>query len=85
MPTEVHAREGRKMPEFVVKELWQLLPTVVYFVVGLILFGFSIWLMDKVTPFSIRKEIEEDQNVSLGIIIGAALIALAILLAAAIT
>ena len=73
------------MPEFVVKELWQLLPTVVYFVVGLILFGFSIWLMDKVTPFSIRKEIEEDQNVSLGIIIGAALIALAILLAAAIT
>jgi len=65
------------MPEFVVRELWQLLPTVIYFVVGLVLFGFSIWLMEKVTPFSIRKEIEEDQNVSLGIIIGAALIALA--------
>ena len=73
------------MPDVVVKELWQLLPTVIYFLVGLLLFGFSIWLMEKVTPFSIRKEIEEDQNTSLGIIIGATLIALAILLAAAIT
>ena len=29
--------------------------TVVYFLVGLLLFGFSVWLMDKVAPFSIRK------------------------------
>jgi uncharacterized membrane protein YjfL (UPF0719 family) len=40
--------------------------------------------MEKVTPFSIRKEIEEDQNIALGIIIGAAFIGLAIILAAAI-
>ena len=38
------------MPDVVVKELWQLLPTVIYFLVGLLLFGFSIWLMEKVTP-----------------------------------
>ncbi len=73
------------MPENIQNEFWQLLPTVVYFLVGLILFGFSIWLMEKVTPFSIRKEIEEDQNISLGIIVGCTLIALAVLLAAAIT
>lgn len=72
------------MPDIIRQELWQLLPTVVYFVVGLALFGLSIWLMEKVTPFSIRKEIEEDQNVSLGIVIGATIIALAILLAAVI-
>jgi len=53
-------------------------------ILGLIMFGFSIWLMEKVTPFSIRKEIEEDQNTALGIVIGCALIALAILLASAI-
>ncbi|MBT3378458.1 MAG: DUF350 domain-containing protein [Lentisphaerae bacterium] len=64
--------------------MWALIPTIVYFVVGLLLFGFSVWLMEKVTPFSIRKEIEADQNVALGIVIGAALIALAILLAAVI-
>jgi uncharacterized membrane protein YjfL (UPF0719 family) len=40
--------------------------------------------MDKVTPFSFRKEIEEDQNISLGIIIGCVFIGLAIIIAAAI-
>jgi uncharacterized membrane protein YjfL (UPF0719 family) len=71
------------MPEYVIKELWQLVPTVVYFVVGLALFGFSVWLMDKVAPFSIRKEIEEDQNTALGVLMGCTLIALAIVLNAA--
>ncbi len=72
------------MPEEIVKELWQLIPTVIYFLVGLGMFGFSVWLMEKVTPFSIRKEIEEDQNVALGITIGSTLIGLAIILAAVI-
>ena len=58
--------------------------TVVYFIVGLGLFGLSVMIMEKVTPFSIRKEIEEDQNVALGIVIGAALIGLAMLLSSAI-
>lgn len=70
------------MPDFVVKEMWQLVPTVIYFVAGAVLFGLSIWVADKILPFSIRKEIEVDQNVSLGIIIGSGLIALAIILAA---
>jgi len=73
------------MPAEIVKELWQLIPTVIYFVVGALLFGLSIWVMEKITPFSMRKEIEEDQNTALAIIVGATLIALAILLAAAIT
>ena len=68
----------------VVKELLLLIPTVIYFLVGAVLFGVAIWVMEKVTPFSIRKEIEEDQNTALGIIIGATIIALAILLSAAI-
>ena len=72
------------MPDYVVKELWQLVPTVVYFLVGLALFGFSVWLMDKVAPFSIRKEIEEDQNTSRGILMGCTLIALSILISAVI-
>ncbi len=73
------------MPDAVMQELWQLIPTVVYFVVGLILFGFSVLLMEKVTPFSLRKEIEDDQNTAVAILMGAAVIALAILLAAAIS
>ena len=72
------------MPEFIIQEFWELIPTVIYFVVGLLLFGLSVWVMEKVTPFSLRKEIEEDQNVALGVVIGAALIALSIVLAAVI-
>jgi uncharacterized membrane protein YjfL (UPF0719 family) len=67
-----------------VAQLWQMIPTVMYFILGILLFGFSVWLMEKVTPFSIRKEIEEDHNVALGIIIAGALIGIAIVLFAAI-
>jgi len=59
-----------------------LIETVVYTLIGLIIFGLAIWVMDKVTPFSIRKEIEEDQNTALGIIMGAVIIGIALILAA---
>ena len=72
------------MPDYIRQELWQILPTVIYFVLGILLFGLSVWLMEKLTPFSIRKEIEQDQNVALGIVIGATVIALGILLSAVI-
>ena len=70
------------MSQHIIDELWELIPTVVYFVVAIILFGFSIWLMEVLCPFSIRKEIEEDQNTSLGVIMGSAIIGIAIVLAA---
>ena len=52
--------------------------------VGLVVFAIAFWLMAKLTPFSLRKEIEEDQNTSLGIIMGAVVIGIAIVIAAAI-
>ncbi len=72
------------MSELIKTELFQLIPTVAYFVVGALLFLVAILVADKVTPFSIRKEIEEDQNTALGIIIGSGLIALAIIISAVI-
>lgn len=56
---------------------------VVFTVTGLLLFALCIWLIVKVTPFSIRKEIEEDQNVALGLIVGSMILGIAIILAAA--
>ncbi|MFP6686390.1 MAG: DUF350 domain-containing protein [Polyangiaceae bacterium] len=41
--------------------------------------------MTKLSPFSIRKEIEEDQNTALGIVIGSVIIGLALVIAAAIS
>jgi putative membrane protein len=58
--------------------------TVVYSLLGFVVFYIGFVMFDKFTPFSVRKEIEEDQNVALGIIIGSGLIAIAIIIAAAI-
>ena len=58
--------------------------TLLYVVLGMFIFGIGIWLMEKLPPFSIRKEIEEDQNTSLGIIMGAVIIGLSIIIAAGI-
>ena len=61
--------------------LWSL----IYATLGVVIFGIAFWVVNKVTPFSVRKEIEEDQNTALGIIIGAVIIGLAIIIGAAIT
>jgi uncharacterized membrane protein YjfL (UPF0719 family) len=53
--------------------------------VGLVVFAIAFWLMAKLTPFSLRKEIEEDQNTALGIIMGAVVIGIAVVIAAAVS
>ncbi len=70
---------------FETEQIVQLVWTLIYAVVGVAIFGLAFWLVTLVTPFSVRKEIEEDQNTSLGVIIGALIIGLAIIIAAAIT
>jgi uncharacterized membrane protein YjfL (UPF0719 family) len=65
-------------------EIVQLVWALIYTTVGVVIFGLAFWLVTKISPFSVRKEIEEDQNTALGIIIGAVIIGLAIIIAAAI-
>jgi len=61
-----------------------LLATLLYTFLGLTLFGGSLWLAAKLSPFSLRKEVEEDHNVAVGVIIGSMFIGIAIIVAAAI-
>jgi putative membrane protein len=61
-----------------------LVDSIVYSIVGTMVLGLSFYVIEKVLPFSMRKEIAEDQNVSLGIILGAFVIGLSIIIAAAI-
>ena len=61
-----------------------LIVTVVYTLLGLVVFGVAFWVIVKVSPFSIRKEIEDDQNTSLAILIGSVIIGLAIIISSAI-
>jgi putative membrane protein len=66
-------------------DVHQLVLSIVYSGVGVVVFAVAFLLMVKLAPFSVQKEIEEDQNTSLGIIMGSVLIGLAIIISAAIT
>jgi putative membrane protein len=61
-----------------------LVSALAFSALGIVLFALAFLIIVKVTPFSLRKEIEEDQNTALGIILGALLIGLAIIIAAAV-
>ena len=56
----------------------------IFSILGIAMMGVCYWLMTHFLPFSIVKEIEQDQNVALAIIIGSVLIGMAIIIAAAI-
>ncbi len=57
-----------------------MLSTVIYSAIGMAIFAVAFLIMVKVAPFSIRKEIEHDQNTALAIIVGSVFIALAIII-----
>ena len=62
-----------------------LVTTAIFTAFGLIVFGIAYVIILKATPFSVRKEIEEDQNVALGVIIAGVAIALALVISAAVS
>ena len=67
------------------EEIWNVLESTVIFVaLGLIVFTIAFLIVVLVAPFSVKKEIEEDQNTSLAIIIGAIIIGIAMIISAAI-
>jgi putative membrane protein len=57
----------------------------IYSVLGLLIFGVFWLLFVWLTPFSIRKEIEDDQNTALGIVLGCGILGIAIIIAAAVS
>jgi putative membrane protein len=58
--------------------------TLGYTIFGMLIFGIAFWIIVKICPFSMRKEIEEDQNISLAILIGSVMLGLSIIIAATI-
>lgn len=59
------------------------LSTAVYTIFGLVVFGLAFWVIVKVSPFSIRKELEADHNNAIAILIASVIIGLALIIAAA--
>jgi uncharacterized membrane protein YjfL (UPF0719 family) len=59
------------------------LSTVLYTVFGVVVFGIAFWTMVKLSPFSIRQELETDQNTAVAILMASVILGLAIIIAAA--
>ncbi|HEV8448988.1 MAG TPA: DUF350 domain-containing protein [Gemmatimonadaceae bacterium] len=57
---------------------------VVFALLGVILFVVGFMIFDKITPGSLWKELLEDQNTALGVLMAGVAIAIAIIIAAAI-
>jgi putative membrane protein len=61
-----------------------LITTLVFVVLGLIIFTLAFIVIAMATPFSVRKELEEDQNIALAIVIASVILGSALIIAAAI-
>jgi putative membrane protein len=59
-----------------------LVTTLIFVIIGLVFFTVAYFILSRI--FDIHHEIEEDHNTALGIIIGAIMIGISIIIAAAI-
>jgi uncharacterized membrane protein YjfL (UPF0719 family) len=61
-----------------------VISSLVFVGMGMVMFLIAFFIITKITPFSIRKEIEEDQNTALAVVIGAVILGIAHIISAAI-
>ena len=61
-----------------------LLNAVVYAALGILIFVLAFAVIDKLTPYHLWKEIVEDKNIALAVLIGAISLGMCIIIAAAV-
>ncbi|HWO12814.1 MAG TPA: DUF350 domain-containing protein [Polyangiaceae bacterium] len=61
-----------------------LLTSAAFAGLGIAVFSAAFWLIVKIAPFSIIKEIEHDQNTALAILVAAVILGLALIISSAI-
>ena len=64
--------------------LQHLLAVVVFSVVGVVVFALSLFCIEKLTPFSILKEIGEEQNVAVAVLVGSIVLGISLIVGASI-
>jgi len=65
---------------------WNIfLETILYILVGVIIYVLSIIIVEKLTPWSLQKELVEDQNIAIAIMFAGFFIGIAIIIWAAIS
>ena len=61
-----------------------LLNSVVYSVLGLVVFCFGFVLIDKLTPYNLWEQLVKEKNLALAIVVGSVSIGLCLIIAAAV-
>ena len=60
------------------------LGSIVYALIGVVMFWLSFVIIDKITPYNLWEEIVEKHNVALGLVVAAMSLGICIIVAAAI-
>ena len=61
-----------------------LINSLVYSILGVIVFWVSFVIIDKITPYNLWKQLIEEKNVALAIVVGAMCLGIAIIVAASV-
>jgi len=61
-----------------------LMNALIYAVFGVFILVLSFWVLDKLTPFHLWKEVIEKQNVAIAILAGMMALGIAIIIASAV-
>jgi putative membrane protein len=61
-----------------------LLNAAIYAILGIVIFILCFFILDKMTPYHLWREITEDKNIALAILIGAISLGMCIIIAAAV-
>jgi putative membrane protein len=65
-------------------ELKYVWASIVFSLIGIIILGLAFWVVEKITPENLWKEILEKNNIALAIMAGAFMIAMGIIIGSAI-
>jgi putative membrane protein len=58
--------------------------SILFAIIGILIYGIGFYILDRVTPYHLWREINEKQNSALAILVGSMAIGLALIIAAAI-
>jgi uncharacterized membrane protein YjfL (UPF0719 family) len=61
-----------------------ILASILYALIGVAIFGLVFWIIDALTPYQLWKEMVEQRNTALAIVVGSVAISIAIIVSSAI-
>lgn len=61
-----------------------LLNSLIYALLGIVIFVVGFIIVDKLTPYDLWKQLVEEKNLALAVVVGAAALGICIIIAAAI-